>query len=148
MSYGKCPQCGANGLLRERRPNGNDKCENGHSYPSAKAVMPDDKLSNAPKQIWSAGLSSGAIGDAWVNASTERLNHTQELYHHNDTVTDLTAERDAQAKRIEELEAAIVGITYLDGPQCVKNSWLSSVNLSERFPVLLDIHKPTPEESP
>jgi DNA-directed RNA polymerase subunit RPC12/RpoP len=32
--YGYCPQCGAKGVMRERRPNGNDKCANGHTYPS------------------------------------------------------------------------------------------------------------------
>jgi hypothetical protein len=32
--YGFCPHCGAPGSLRERRPNGNDHCENGHTYPS------------------------------------------------------------------------------------------------------------------
>lgn len=37
--YGKCPQCGAEGVERERRPNGNDKCANGHTYPSRSAVV-------------------------------------------------------------------------------------------------------------
>jgi DNA-directed RNA polymerase subunit RPC12/RpoP len=32
--YGYCPECGAKGVMRERRPNGNDKCANGHTYPS------------------------------------------------------------------------------------------------------------------
>lgn len=36
--YGRCPICGANGVQRERRPNGNDRCENGHEYPSKDAV--------------------------------------------------------------------------------------------------------------
>lgn len=39
MTYGNCPKCGAMGAGRERRPNGNDECENGHIYPSANAVM-------------------------------------------------------------------------------------------------------------
>ena len=39
MTIGKCPECGANGKSRERRPNGNDMCENGHVYPSAKAII-------------------------------------------------------------------------------------------------------------
>ncbi len=29
-----CPQCSAVVVLRERRPNGNDRCDNGHEYPS------------------------------------------------------------------------------------------------------------------
>lgn len=38
MSYGYCPQCGAPGITRERRINGNDKCGNGHIYPSIDAL--------------------------------------------------------------------------------------------------------------
>jgi len=40
MSYGLCPICGANGISRERRPNGNDRCENDHTYPSKDAIPP------------------------------------------------------------------------------------------------------------
>lgn len=36
--YGYCPFCGGNGATRERRPNGDDTCVNGHKYPSAKAL--------------------------------------------------------------------------------------------------------------
>lgn len=32
--YGYCPICMAPGKTRERRVNGNDTCENGHTYPS------------------------------------------------------------------------------------------------------------------
>ena len=35
---GYCPQCGQPGAMRERRPNGNDKCMMGHVYPSADAT--------------------------------------------------------------------------------------------------------------
>jgi Zn-dependent M16 (insulinase) family peptidase len=43
--YGYCPTCGIMGVLRERRPNGDDRCAAGHSYPSAKALpaKPMDK---------------------------------------------------------------------------------------------------------
>ena len=37
-AYGNCPYCGAHGISRERRPNGNDECENSHVYPSRDAV--------------------------------------------------------------------------------------------------------------
>lgn len=37
--YGYCPRCGARGQMRERRPNGDDRCENGHVYPSATAAL-------------------------------------------------------------------------------------------------------------
>lgn len=35
---GYCPFCGAKGWMRERRPNGNDQCENRHTYPSVDAL--------------------------------------------------------------------------------------------------------------
>ena len=36
--YGRCPHCGAPGASREKRPDGNDRCPNGHVYPSRAAV--------------------------------------------------------------------------------------------------------------
>ena len=36
--YGKCPQCGANVVMRERRINGDDKCANGHKFPSSQTI--------------------------------------------------------------------------------------------------------------
>lgn len=36
--YGYCPVCGAPGESRERRPNGNDTCVNGHIYGSRAAL--------------------------------------------------------------------------------------------------------------
>lgn len=41
--YGYCPKCGSPGRIRERRPNGNDRCENGHTYPSREAVRDDTR---------------------------------------------------------------------------------------------------------
>lgn len=38
--YGFCPICGVAGTERERRLNGDDRCANGHKYPSAKAEYP------------------------------------------------------------------------------------------------------------
>ena len=37
-TYGYCPECGAPGVTRERRPDGNDRCANGHTYPSRAAL--------------------------------------------------------------------------------------------------------------
>lgn len=35
--YGYCPECGEPGVTRERRPDGDDKCVNGHRYQSRNA---------------------------------------------------------------------------------------------------------------
>jgi hypothetical protein len=37
LPYGRCPVCGAKGVSRERRINGNDMCERGHTYTSREA---------------------------------------------------------------------------------------------------------------
>lgn len=42
MGYGFCPICGEEGVLRERRPDGNDNCKNGHVYPSKSALPSKD----------------------------------------------------------------------------------------------------------
>ncbi len=36
--YGYCPQCGAPGVSRERRPNGRDTCARHHQYFSSEAL--------------------------------------------------------------------------------------------------------------
>lgn len=36
--YGVCPICKAPGMKRERRPDGNDTCRDGHVYPSKNAI--------------------------------------------------------------------------------------------------------------
>ena len=43
--YGFCPHCGHEGVSRERRPHGNDKCKDGHVYPSSASVatMPSNE---------------------------------------------------------------------------------------------------------
>ena len=40
--YGLCPVCGGNGISRERRLNGDDTCENGHTYPSSQAIPAEE----------------------------------------------------------------------------------------------------------
>lgn len=50
-AYGFCPICGAPGTQRERRPNGNDICENGHEYKSSDAVPLTDLRAAAERVI-------------------------------------------------------------------------------------------------
>jgi len=53
--YGYCPECGAKGVMRERRPDGNDKCANGHTYQSCKATQ-------QPQRTW-VGLTDEEVDD-------------------------------------------------------------------------------------
>jgi len=50
VPYGYCPKCGARGQQRERRPNGDDKCEKGCTYPSRDA-LPEPKENKDGKPI-------------------------------------------------------------------------------------------------
>lgn len=53
--YGYCPRCGAPGVARERRIDGNDQCANGHDYPSSTALVAAlPGAAFAPVVAWSA----------------------------------------------------------------------------------------------
>lgn len=45
--YGRCPHCGSEVIRRERRPNGDDHCKNGHIYPSKASIKPAAAGNNA-----------------------------------------------------------------------------------------------------
>lgn len=42
-TYGRCPECGSAGAMRERRIDGDDICINGHKYASAIAIYIKDE---------------------------------------------------------------------------------------------------------
>lgn len=75
--YGYCPRCGGAGISRERRPGGNDRCENGHSYPSATAVAntlvpPETKREDALAALNAILLAEErAAVVAWLHAEVE-----------------------------------------------------------------------------
>jgi hypothetical protein len=84
--YGYCPKCEAKGVMRERRPNGNDKCANGHIYPSSKATTPPQRTEQEmvmwPCLIDTADFSKGTVTvvmqceDYKVSAGTHWLSTT------------------------------------------------------------------------
>jgi hypothetical protein len=62
--YGYCPVCGAEGVSRERRPDGDDKCQNGHKYPSRTALKDPPTAQPATSQ-------SGWHEGGWVRRSPQ-----------------------------------------------------------------------------
>lgn len=62
-NYGNCPKCGAAGKFRERRPFGDDTCENGHVYPSASAVLPPRPTPPPPPTKPQPALSAEMLGE-------------------------------------------------------------------------------------
>ena len=69
--YGHCPVCGAKGITRERRPGGDDRCANGHTYKSIHATTPpggrqsEDCLTAAQRQ---------SARSAWVGLTDDERN--------------------------------------------------------------------------
>lgn len=79
--YGYCPACGAPGRLRERRPGGNDTCENRHVYPSRDAIRVKPDLSDALQWARALLCIHGFITEpenAKVIKRLERAGHTVE----------------------------------------------------------------------
>ena len=75
--YGYCPECGGAGVMRERRPNGDDKCTNGHKYPSSKALAEQPAQQQEPVAWinWCA-----ATGNRSVSFECESELASQPLY--------------------------------------------------------------------
>lgn len=110
-AYGYCPECGKPGVARERRPNGNDRCSDGHSYPSKtaktapltapaaetpteeeeeEAIPPDPLASETIAGLPSQGLPPGApltiiksafLGDAKLSELPESVRKTAAQFH-------------------------------------------------------------------
>ena len=66
--YGKCPKCGNNGVMRGRRPDGNDQCEDGHTYKSSDAIKDQERFE----------LRTGRFGVYFYDAMTR---HDMPLEH-------------------------------------------------------------------
>lgn len=98
--YGLCPVCGQPGFARERRPNGNDTCPNGHTYPSRDAVADKSMTTPTPRTIAqqlrdldARYIPTGAMG---------------QIVHEQGIILDA-------ADRIEELESRLAQADHLIG---------------------------------
>lgn len=68
-TYGYCPVCGDDGYSRERRPGGNDRCANGHVYPThlrfihppTQAQLDAYKLGGFTRPVGTQPLRVGAL---------------------------------------------------------------------------------------
>lgn len=72
--YGSCPLCGAPGVMRERRPNGNDTCVNGHTYPSRDAKhSPAVGVTNSEGDMTKKELAAWLVAncDCWKGAAAD-----------------------------------------------------------------------------
>lgn len=63
--YGYCPHCFAPGESRERRPGGNDRCHDGHTYPSSSAIREPDFFR---AKLEATQRERDRFRDAWAEA--------------------------------------------------------------------------------
>lgn len=63
-SYGSCPFCGKPGVERERRVDGNTKCESGHVYPSSASVF--ERMSKVKSVVKVCGWKSTLKSARWI----------------------------------------------------------------------------------
>lgn len=56
LPYGLCPQCGAPGVSRERRPDGDDKCANGHAYKSGEGMPAVPRIAEVGEIVYRLGI--------------------------------------------------------------------------------------------
>lgn len=102
--YGYCPECGGAGVMRERRPNGDDKCTNGHKYPSLKA------LAEQPAQKTCLVANESCKHGSWCSESycQEHFKFV-ELPAQQQELEELTAQRDQLADILTRTANALKG---------------------------------------
>jgi len=72
--YGYCPMCGKPGLTRQRRPNGNDMCGNGHTYPSSSALSQKPKKPVKKKKPYTKKDIEALVKDLFTNGMGQTTN--------------------------------------------------------------------------
>ena len=117
--YGYCPRCGGLGLSRERRKDGNDRCENGHSYPSSTAVA-NPLLPVAPETKRADSLALAYREQQGENDALRAANTV--LLAERDLYREAWAKAQAHldcgsdaADAMQEERAAVVAWLYRDG---------------------------------
>jgi len=78
-AYGKCPFCGSEVTMRERRIGGNDQCEQGHVYPSRMSILDRDPIEkkdeNLPVVKTGVELESRASDGKWTSGGSSAPSH-------------------------------------------------------------------------
>jgi hypothetical protein len=70
--YGHCPICGAKGVTRERRPDGDDRCANGHTYKSMHATTPPAPQP-VPVKTYHDGKPWPVAPKPWVGLTADEM---------------------------------------------------------------------------
>lgn len=106
MGYGYCPTCGAKGISRERRVDGNDICENGHTYPSRIALGHPGVLDELATLRAETERLKGEV--AFFDNRCPRCNSTLGLLHESECpLCNSRAEVDRLKGEVERLREAV-----------------------------------------
>lgn len=103
VPYGYCPKCGARGKLRERRPNGNDMCENKCVYPSRDAVKEAPPTPDAGSITIEGHTYHRRENGEWYDVASEWMQGDRHTFDHIATLTQ--SERQAHDE-VQRLHAA------------------------------------------
>lgn len=117
MSYGYCPNCGAPGERRERRPNGNDTCANGCVYPSKDAVD-EPKLPNWAERAQEAEKQDQRILDL-ENQREEALDLLNGIREHHERLNREAGRPLERSNTIRMVKEVIAALTREDKPQAL-----------------------------
>lgn len=117
--YGFCPECGARGVSREKRPNGNDKCEKGHTYPSKDAV--DEKQKpigyyglNTPRNLLVNSLRASVVEVSSYPVPDNRLKRCADLMALSADILEAELKADKKVSTTVSGELGSVNINYSD----------------------------------
>ena len=106
--YGYCPECGAPGVTRERRPDGDDKCSNGHRYPSrsAHASLPTQP---AAQEMPDAVEHYGTVDDLPAAQATPEPDDAQRRFEAGCVVLEYLRDIGAPYRAVHHMLIALHG---------------------------------------
>lgn len=101
----RCPKCDAPEHSRERRPNGNSKCVNGHGYPSREAI----ESATAPVGVDAVAEGGDMDADAWAELHRLRADAIESVsgLPWRQLAAQLRVERATLARQLAEAKAEV-----------------------------------------
>lgn len=108
--YGYCPACKSPGKSRERRPDGNDTCENGHVYASHSALTFVDVVTEISETSIREHIDAGGtlLNNEQARVLLDEIDSLRkESTQRNQAASDISDENDHLRKLVEHLKRDI-----------------------------------------
>ncbi len=113
MIYGYCPICAGEGVYRERSPDGNTRCKNGHSYPSKSAFYTAEQARSHIKQSAQAMTPDKCQVCGCAEPSSTGKGYKcggETSWSDCDKASDLAIERAAEIERLKASHARLIAL--------------------------------------